>query len=76
MNWFKKSQSINVMGEPMKMVSSNIVDGISYELYHGDQKAVIRVFDIDSNELVHLLKYDDHKKADLKYNETLQQLSS
>jgi hypothetical protein len=66
MNWYKRAQ--HVMGEKMSLVESTVIDTILYELYYGDHNAAIRVYDTESEEVIHLLKYQDLSKAKSAYD--------
>ena len=72
MNWYKKAQNVNVMGDIMSLIHSELIDEISYELFNGEIKAAIRVIDTDAGEVINLIRYPNHERALQIYNETIE----
>ncbi len=72
-NWYKKAQnSIKIMGEMMALFSSELIDGISYKLYKGEQKSVLHVYDTEAQETVMSKKYPTYEMALQDYNKFIQ----
>ncbi len=72
MNWYKKAQSIRIMGEMMTLVSSELIEGVSYKLYEGEQNSALHVFDTEAQESVVNKKYPTHDMAIQDYDKFIQ----
>jgi hypothetical protein len=65
----------NLMGVESKLIKSFVIDGVSHELYQAtapdDTRATIRVFDIDSGEVVTIEQHKTFGPAERDFEEII-----
>lgn len=68
MNWYKKTNSVSRVIEKAK----EVIDGVEYKLFINEKGYAVRVFDIDTGEVVHLINYPDEFTANQVYVKTIE----
>ena len=73
---YKKAQpeignTQKIMNVESVLVEIEIVDDIRYELYRDINGGTVRVFDIDSDEVVTIVRYQNFLKAKEAYNKAI-----
>ena len=73
---YKKAQpeignTQKIMNVESVLVEIEIVDDIRYELYRDTNGGTVRVFDIDSGEVVTIVRYQNFLKAKEAYNKAI-----
>lgn len=65
----------NLMDVESELIKSSVFDGVSYELYRAtdpdDTRSTIRVFDIDSGEVVTIVQHKTFGPAEEAFDETI-----
>lgn len=73
--WIKVGDALKVMNEKMAVVSVQSIDGVNYELYRGTagdgRRGAVRIYDMESENLVQLRLYQDFLIAEQAFEETL-----